>query len=142
METLFTALSKSGGPATSQKKFFLGYIITFTGKMPLWRIEMRQQILDCIKKGGVSFVELQNEVEGFRGDQWIRNEKNHVYWSNISEEAAQTLINLEKENLIKKEPCAPMIYMCDGGWMPLPLVKSYRAYKKPHWLPVTYSLVK
>jgi hypothetical protein len=41
--TLFTALSKSGGPATSQKKFFLGYIITFTGKMPLWRMEMKNK---------------------------------------------------------------------------------------------------
>lgn len=103
---------------------------------------MKQQILECIKKGGVSFVELQNEVPHFRGEMWIRNEKNHVYWSNISPEAAQILINLEKENLIKKELCDPIIYACDGGWLPLPIAKMDKAYKNPHWLPITYSIVK
>jgi hypothetical protein len=54
---LIPALSKSGGPATSHKKFFLGCIITLTGKMPLWRTEMKKELpyheafdmfLDCL----------------------------------------------------------------------------------------------
>ena len=103
---------------------------------------MKESILKCISKGGVSFVELSREVPGFNGDNWIKNDKNMIYWSSVSDEAAQTLLDLEKENIIKKVPCAPMIYVMDGGWLELPIVKQDRKYKKPHWLPVTYSLVK
>ena len=103
---------------------------------------MKENILRCISKGGVSFVELSREVPGFKGDNWIKTDKNWIFWSNISDEAAQTLLDLENENLIKKIPCQSIIYIMDGGWIDLPLVKSDRTYKKPHWLPVTYSLVK
>jgi hypothetical protein len=103
---------------------------------------MKESILNCVSKGGVSFVELSREVPGFNGDNWLRNDKNMVYWSSISDEAAQALLDLEMANLIKKVPCHPIIYMVDGGWMDLPMVKQDRTYKNPHWLPVTYSLVK
>lgn len=106
------------------------------------RIDMEEAILKCISKGGVSFVELSREVPGFNGELWIRNEKNHVYWSNISEEAAKILYDLEMNDIIKKVPCMELIYVMDGGYMTLPIVKTNRTYKKPHWLPVTYSLVK
>jgi hypothetical protein len=46
---LIPALSKSGGPATSHKKFFLGCIITLTGKMPLWRTEMSELKKEHVK---------------------------------------------------------------------------------------------
>lgn len=103
---------------------------------------MREEIINCISKGGVSFVELMREVPGFRGDNRMINAKNMVYWDGISDEAAQTLLDLQNENIIEKTPCHPVIYVCDGGGMNLPLVKRDRTYKKPHWLPVTYSLVK
>jgi len=104
--------------------------------------DMKKEILKCISKGGVSFVELSREVPGFVGDMWIRNKKNHIYWSNISEQAAQILYDLEMNDVIKKTPCTELIYVMDGGYLPLPLVKSNRTYKKPHWLPVTWNLVK
>lgn len=103
---------------------------------------MRQEILDCISKGGVSFVELSREVPGFKGDYEWSNSSNWVYWASISEEAARTMKQLKDEKLIDGSPCHPIIYMVDGGWLNLPLVKSNRNYKKPHWIPMTWSLVK
>ena len=103
---------------------------------------MKEEILKCISKGGVSFVELSREVPGFNGDYQYGNSHNWIYWSNISEEAAKTLKQLKDENIIDATPCEPLIYMIDGGYLPLPLVKSNRIYKKPHWMPMTWSLVK
>lgn len=103
---------------------------------------MKEAILKCIGKGGVSFVELSREVPGFNGEYWLRNEKNHVFWSNVSKEAAEILHDLEMTNVIRKIPCMELIYVMDGGYLNLPIVKTNRKYKKPHWLPVTYSLVK
>ena len=103
---------------------------------------MKKEILDCIKKGGVSFVELAREVPGFKGDYQIRNEHNWVFWAGLSVDAANTLHELEMDGLIEKHPCDAIIYVMDGGWLQLPLVKTARTYKKPHWMPVTYSLAK
>lgn len=103
---------------------------------------MRQEILDCISKGGVSFVELSREVPGFAGEYQWGNGSNWILWSGISEEAIIELNKLKDENLIEGKPCDPIIYMVDGGWLKLPLVKSNRKYKKPHWIPLTWSLVK
>ena len=43
---------------------------------------MKKEILDVIKRGGVSFVELAREVPGFKGDMQIRNDMN---WYNEEE---------------------------------------------------------
>lgn len=103
---------------------------------------MKQEILKCISKGGVSFVELARDVPGFEGDSQIRlPSKNWVLWSGLSEQAANSLKELLDANLIVQKPCDKMIYVVDGGWLNLPIVKTDRTYKKPHWLPVTYSLV-
>lgn len=103
---------------------------------------MKEAILKCISKGGVSFAELSREVPGFNGDYQYGNQHNWIYWSNISKEAAEILADLRKQNIIEATPCDPLIYVVDGGYMKLPLVKSDRTYKKPHWIPLTYSLVK
>ena len=104
---------------------------------------MKQEILDVVSKGGVSFVELEREVPGFKGDSQIRLPKlNWVLWSGLSEEASTALKELLDDNLIEQRPCQPITYIVDGGWLDLPIVKSNRSYKHPHWLPVTYSLVK
>jgi hypothetical protein len=104
---------------------------------------MKQEILDCISKGAVSFVELAREVPGFEGDLQLRlPQKNWVLWSGLSQEAVDALKELMDDNLITQTPCQPITYMVDGGWLDLPLVKTARSYKKPHWIPVTYSLAK
>jgi len=105
--------------------------------------EMKKEILDCISKGGVSFVELCRDVPGFKGEQQIRiPSKNWIIWAGLSQEAYDAIKDLIDDKLIEQKVCDPMIYICDGGWVNLPLVKSNRAYKKPRWLPVVYSLAK
>lgn len=103
---------------------------------------MKEEILKCISKGGVSFVELSREVPGFNGEYQWSNDSNWVYWSGMSEEACKALKELKDQNIIDAKPCNPIIYMVDGGYMSIPLVKSNRKYKKPHWIPMTWSLVK
>ena len=103
---------------------------------------MKEQIIDCISKGGVSFVELTREVPGFEGEYQIRSSQNWIYWSGLSKEACDILQELENDDIIIKQPTSPIIYVIDGGWVKYPVVKQNRTYKHPHWLPVTYSLTK
>ena len=86
----------------------------------------------------VSFAELAQEIDGFRGDWTYR----HVdflqiyFWVGLSDEAFEAIENLRAAGSLHFEPCSTLIYICDGLLLQLPTVRSTRAYSKPHWLPV------
>lgn len=103
---------------------------------------MKEEILKCISKGGVSFVELSREVPNFTGDYQWGNANNWIYWSGMSEEAIIAMKELQEDKIIDGSPCQQLLYICDGGWLDLPLVKSNRTYKHRHWIPLTWNLVK
>ena len=104
---------------------------------------IKQAILEVIKdkKKGVSFVELENSIEGFRGDKTFWLEGNIVIWSSISREAAEAIQQLLNEKAIHFNETSYLTYLIDGTMIQLPLVKRPPAhpYKKPHWLPVAFS---
>ena len=104
---------------------------------------MRDAILNEIRnRGAASFVNLQNAVEGFKGDrEMYLSDYEWVYWIGISSEAIEVINSLQKDRLIELNPCHLLIYMVDGEVLKLPLVRSARKYKKPHWMPVTFSLM-
>jgi len=109
-------------------------------------VEFAHQIVELVKnyRGGVSFVNLSNAFpRDFRdGDYKMMSSdrSNIVLWNGVSQLGADA-INYTREKLgLEMVPTQAITYLIDGITLNIPLVKSNRNYKKPHWLPVTFSL--
>ena len=63
---------------------------------------------------------------------------NYVLWVGFTEEFYKVIQELMKEQAIHMVPASYMSYMIDGCMLRLPLAKSAKGYKKPHWLPVVF----
>ncbi len=104
---------------------------------------IKDEIYKYISTSGyVSFADLARRISGFNGDYEMALRDDLLLWSNMSEEATNALIELQKENKIEMEPCSAFIYLVDGMSLRLPVATSHRpkkGYKKRHWLPVTFS---
>ena len=101
---------------------------------------LEESILEFVKQrgGGVTFAEL-SALPGFAGEKEMVNEEyNHVLWSGISDEFIDALKALRTKLSIR--PTSYLTYLADGKLLSLPLVKRPVKYKKPRWLPVTFSL--
>lgn len=108
--------------------------------------QIKNAILDYIKTHeGTSYVEIEGLFTrlGFewRGDFQLCSEKcsNVIYWTGWNKEAVQILNSLQEDKSIHKVPTEPLIYLIDGKSINLPLVKSFKQYKQPHWLPVVFN---
>lgn len=104
---------------------------------------IKEQIYKKIKDlGQVSFINLE-EIEGFKGEFSLEIKNNKiVLWSGLSQEAIDSILELEKEKKIEASATTRFVYAIDGGGLNLPIVKSKRKYLKPHWLPVVYNALK
>jgi hypothetical protein len=90
---------------------------------------------------GLSFVELLQGLPYLEGDCIYENgEWNFVFWGGLSQQCIDTLRDLINRDVIKPTPAHPLTYYVDGRVPNLPLAKSPRKYKKPHWAPITFSL--
>lgn len=103
---------------------------------------MQAQILDYIVRHEyVSYAELER-IEGFAGgDRAIvsTDHPNIVCWTGLTEEAKDAVLHLLNTGQIHHKPASILVYCYDGRAPNLPLVKSARRYKTPHWLPVTLN---
>jgi len=99
---------------------------------------MAQQILDLVRRQrNVSFVELER-IEGFGGGKLeLGLEGNFVLWTGLTPEAVAALDELR--GFIYPRPAHLLVYLHDGQGLDLPIAKSARHYKKPHWLPVVFN---
>ena len=109
------------------------------------REEVKQKIKEYIHKNNhVSYAELQWYMEqigyDYRGDYTILSPKcDHViFWVGWSEDAIQIMNELNAEGSIHKEPTQVLTYFIDGATLTMPIVKTARAYKTDHWLPVVF----
>ncbi|MGY3584339.1 hypothetical protein ACVIGB_006603 [Bradyrhizobium sp. USDA 4341] len=104
---------------------------------------LKDQILESVlTHDWVSFAEL-SRIPGFVDleNGWAKLHpefENMILWSGISDEGCAALDELREEGKIHWEVGNPFSYMIDGARMPMPLAKSARNYKTPHWLPVFY----
>lgn len=100
----------------------------------------------CKDHEGVSFAELNREFEKagleYKGDYVVQSNKleNIVYWQGWNKEAATAIQELLKDDVVRLEPCQVFIYMIDGEFPDLPVVKREPSYKTPHWLPCVLNL--
>jgi hypothetical protein len=102
---------------------------------------MKSEIFELIKKSDyVSFGEL-SYIKGFKGDFLMMHPKfeNIIFWNDISENAIQCLIELIKEEKIYIHPTEELLYIGEGGFPNLPIAKTPKDYKTPHWLPIVFS---
>lgn len=95
------------------------------------------------RRSGVSFVELSRDIDGFHGDlAWGSNETNVVFWTAMSKEAIDAMMQLIREGKIKPTATEStlMVYAFDGGVIDMPIATSVRRkYAKPRWLPTVFS---
>jgi hypothetical protein len=108
------------------------------GKMTV--AEMRNKIVSTVSSGDyVSFAELMQACGGeARGDLTMELKDNLVLWSGVSQ-LFNDAFKLSLES-IEPKPTTPLTYLIDGMSLNLPVAKTNRAYKHPHWLPVTFRL--
>jgi len=67
---------------------------------------------------------------------------NTVIWTDVSKTFVDAFMLARKEIFI--DITNPMIYLMDGGTLPLPIAKKFNGpdYKKEHWVPVILSIKK
>ena len=106
---------------------------------------MKSEILELIRrKQAVSFVELAREIPGFTDtadgmDMAVTEWANVILWTDLSREAIRAIQELEAEGSIDAHLCGVWPYVIDGATLNLPIAKPKRSYRKPRWLPVTWS---
>ena len=109
-------------------------------------MDIKAEVYQFIKNNeGTSYVELENLFTSL-GFYWKGNLEicsdvcsNVIFWTGWNKEAIEVINSLQREGLISKEPGQPFIYYIDGKALNLPLVRTYRKYKTPHWLPVLFA---
>lgn len=101
--------------------------------------EMKNQIIQQCKRGGISFVELQDNVEDFKGDVSFGYGNNIFLWFNLSDQACHCLDDLIKSNTIRAAGSTPFVYAIDGCIPRFSVAKNVNHnYKEPRWLPVVF----
>jgi hypothetical protein len=103
---------------------------------------MKDKILSVIKsRRGVSFVELEREIDGFKGNLDYGNVDNNIfYWFGMSNEAADAISSLIREGAIEIKQTQFITYFIDGiSFEPPKIAKQIRKYSSPRWIPVVFN---
>lgn len=113
--------------------------------------EIGNKLADFIlSDGSVTYANIDRFFEknniDYRGSLALVNEDypNIVYWTHWNQLAIDTYNYTMKKlgNKVDRDPCSEFVYLIDGCVLEMPLVKSVRQYKKPHWLPVVITKKK
>lgn len=96
--------------------------------------ELKEEIYNFLKRGSVSFVEIQNKYG--RGECAYGCKDHTVYWFSLTDQTVDAIHELYKEKRILFYPTNCLIYLADGLIPKVPIAKSARDYKIDHWLPV------
>lgn len=109
-------------------------------------MDIKAEVYRYIKENeGTSYAELEYLFDrlGFdwKGELEIYSDvcDNVIFWTGWNEEAIELINDLQRDELISKVPGQPFIYFIDGKALNLPIVKTNRQYKTPHWLPVLFT---
>jgi hypothetical protein len=104
---------------------------------------LKDSVLDMImERDHVSFAEI-NGIEGARGEFafYPGPFPNCILWPYCSEALVKALGELLNEKKIHVKIASSVLVYGVDGLLPkgLPLAKSMRDYKQPHWLPVVFT---
>jgi hypothetical protein len=104
--------------------------------------DLARQILELVRRRDhVSFAQLQ-ELPGFRdgrGLAWTMAERpTIVLWCGLRTGAYRALARLCDRDVLVMEHVPVLVYVADGALPDLPVARTLRRYKRPHWLPVAF----
>ena len=104
---------------------------------------MKDKILSYVKEhGNVSFAELERLLgDVAHGDQAIGPAENKtlLYWGGMSAEFVDAVGELLDTGQLVMKPASFLVYLVDSSIVSLPVAKSNRQYKKPHWMPIVFD---
>jgi len=94
--------------------------------------------------GCPTFREIEDEFPDFFGGDcsFGMPEKNILYWVGLSETGGDSIEAAVRSKVVEMRPTHIMNYVADGRILNLPLAKTLRVYKKPHWIPVAFYPAK
>lgn len=109
--------------------------------------EMKNIILDYLRKNkGTSYVEIERIFKennfDYQGERSIISSgcPNVIFWSGWNENAIGIVRELSSSGEIEREPCDPIMYLIDGGSLDLPIQRTDKELKTPHWLPILFKI--
>lgn len=65
-----------------------------------------------------------------------------LVWGCLSKEAADLIMRITNDDAIERSSNKDTLlcYLSDGAMVDLPVAKRVREYKKPHWIPIEFSI--
>ena len=105
---------------------------------------MEKNILKFIKNHPrCSLAELESNIAGFKGEHIFGNlTSNIVFWPRMSKEAIDAIAKLVRENKVDIEEVTARIYAIDSDILVnLPIGRNSKNYKRPHWVPLVFTVV-
>lgn len=105
-------------------------------------MSLRAEILDFFKRDPrpADFCFLEDLLYWSGGDMSLVLNENTVLWFGMSQETTNTLVVMYEAGEIHFRPVSTLTYLVGASRLPtLPIAKTGRKYKKPHWLPVVVA---
>jgi len=108
--------------------------------------EIVERVYEFIRKGGVSYVELEREFGAGDGEYLTCSSIDHniIFWCSINPDVEDALVNLQHSGRVEANPTDALVYVVDGGVIDMPIARRppKKGYKTQHWLPITFSHTK
>jgi len=104
--------------------------------------KMKNEIYQFIKiNGQVSFIELEENISGFKGNCLFSGTNKTILWQGISALALDSLKLLILEDEIIAQKVSPLDYHIDGKILNYPIAKNASTnYQTIRWLPLVFNL--
>lgn len=139
--------SKASGKEVSVPDVFHYAPLTERINIKMTSKEIENEMYNYIKKhDGTTFAELEDLFDrlnyDYRGELEIgmRGQPNISFWFDWSAEAVGVFHRVVSRPNVMLELSSPMVYLIDGAVPSLPVAKTNRSYKHPHWLPIVFSI--
>jgi len=100
------------------------------------------------KMGDITYLELLSFLGEKSKDTksiWSNEYDNILFYNGLSEKLVNIIIKLVNEEKLFMQPTSWVTYLTFAGPITIPnipIAKSQRNYKKPHWIPVVFRTIR
>lgn len=108
--------------------------------------EMVYELIKC--RDDVTYADLEDifdilKIKWEGSNEIVSGEnENVIFWTGWSEEAIEIVNYLQREGFLEKKLGSFLHYLLIGKIMLIPVVREFREYKTPHWLPLAFTVNK